>query len=190
MTNPFKLIVAGDGGVGKTTLLNRLFEGKFSEDVRITLGVQFRSHKLSINEKQVDLQICDFGGMECFRHILPGYCRGAHGAIFLYDITSPASLNHLGNWLSVLRSKGGKFPIIVGGTKADLSDSRRVSIEEANALVTMSHIPKVIEVSAKTGQNIKVLFENICVQMMNYARQKPIQPVHKFVSQVEQAIMD
>ncbi len=188
MPYTFKLLVAGDGGVGKTAFLNRFFVGKFSEDVRITLGVQFRAHQLIINNKEVNLQICDFGGMDCFRHILPGYCRGAHGAIFLYDITSPASLYHMDNWVSILRSQGGKFPIIAGGTKADLIDSKNVPIEDAIILAKKAEISKVMEVSAKTGQNIASLFETICVQMMDFARQELTHPYHKFVSQLVNVI--
>ncbi len=188
MTYTFKLIVAGDGGVGKTALLNRFCVGKFSEDVRITLGVQFRGHQLIINNNEVNLQICDFGGMDCFRHILPVYCRGAHGALFLYDVTSPASLYHMDNWVSVLRSQGRKFPIIAGGTKADLIDSKKVPIEDAIAFAKRAEISKVMEVSAKTGQNIAPLFETICVQMMNYSLQELTHPYQEFISQLVNVI--
>ncbi len=177
----FKLVIAGDGGVGKTTLLHSCFTRNFSENVPITWGVQHRSMQLFIDDNQVDLQICDFGGMDCFRHILPKYCRGAHGAIFLYDITSNDSLRHIDSWVSMLRSQGGEFPIIAGGAKADLIGSRKVPFEEAVTAAKKVNVQGVIEVSAKTGKNVKALFENICVKMIKETRQETAQAYQKLL---------
>jgi small GTP-binding protein len=160
----FKLIIAGDGGVGKTTLVDRYVNGTFKDNTRITLGVQFMVKRLNIDGNPIDLQIWDFGGEDRFRFILPAYCRGAHGAIFMYDVTNPASLFHVDQWIPVLRSQGGKFPVVMGGTKADLEDDRKVPIEEASSVAHRSGIFPPIEVSSKTGQNVEVLFENMCSQ--------------------------
>ncbi len=172
----FKLIVAGDGGVGKTTLVDRYVNGTFHDDSRITLGVQFMVKRLIIEGNPIDLQIWDFGGEERFRFILPAYCRGAHGAIFMYDITNPASLYHMDEWMKVLRSQGGKFPVVMGGTKADLDDQRKVPTAEAITVAGKFGISSVHEVSSKTGQNVNALFERICVQMMMVTRPEIIPP--------------
>lgn len=173
MRYTFKLLIAGDGGVGKTTLVDRYVNGTFRDNTRITLGVQFMVKRLNINDNPIDLQIWDFGGEDRFRFILPAYCTGAHGAIFMYDVTNPSSLYHLNDWLSVLRNKNGKFPIIIGGTKIDLDHNRKIQLEEAVSEANKFGISGVIEVSAKTGQNVDELFYIISEQMMKSCQLKP-----------------
>ncbi len=169
MRYTFKLMIAGDGGVGKTTFVDRYISGTFPDNTRITLGVQFMVKRLNFDGNPVDLQIWDFGGEDRFRFILPAYCRGAHGAIFMYDITSPASLYHIDDWMMVLRSQNGKFPVLMGGTKADLQYARKVEIAEAMKEAGKFGIPEAIEVSSKTGQNVNQLFEEMCKLMIRQA---------------------
>jgi len=166
MRYTFKLIIAGDGGVGKTTLVNRYVSGTFREDSRITLGVQFMVKRLVVNDNPVDLQIWDFGGEDRFRFILSSYCMGAHGALFMYDITNPASLYHMDNWMLLLRSQNGKFPVMASGTKADLNYARKVEMTEAVKITGKYGITEVVEVSSKTGQNVDLLFDGICQLMI------------------------
>ncbi len=173
MRYTFKLMLAGDGGVGKSSLVNRYVNNTFHDDTRITLGVQFMVKRLNIEGHPIDLQIWDFGGEDRFRFILPAYCRGAHGAIFMYDITSPPSLYHIDDWMGVLRSQNGKFPVVVGGTKADLYPARKVELAEVMKEVGKFGIADVTEVSAKTGQNVDLLFEGMCRQMMAMRQEEP-----------------
>ncbi len=184
MRYTFKLIIAGDGGVGKTTLVDRYVNGQFHDNSRITLGVQFMVKRLNIDGNAIDLQIWDFGGEDRFRFILPAYCRGAHGAIFMYDITNPASLYHVDEWLSVLRSQGGKFPIVMGGTKGDLANSRKVQTEEAKSVASRSGILEAVEVSSKTGLNVDALFESLCLKMMKATRLELAYPAPKSLVQL------
>ncbi len=176
MRYTFKLIIAGDGGVGKTTLVDRYVNGTFHDDSRITLGVQFMVKRMTIDDNAIDLQIWDFGGEERFRFILPAYCLGTHGAIFMYDITNPASLLHTDDWMLILRSQNAKFPVIAVGTKADLSADRKVQVGEAMAMVEKYCISEVLEVSAKSGQNVDLVFEKICRAMMQASRREPQAP--------------
>ncbi len=180
----FKLIIAGDGGVGKTTLVDRYVNGTFHDNSRITLGVQFMVKRLVVDNNPIDLQIWDFGGEDRFRFILPAYCRGAHGAIFMYDTTSPPSLYHIDEWLHLLRSQGGNFPMVVGGTKVDLVGYRKVSLEEALAVANKSGIANVVEVSSKTGNNVDALFETLCLQMMKASQPESVYPYPRPISQV------
>jgi len=167
MRYTFKLIIAGDGGVGKTTLVDRYVSGTFHDNSRITLGVQFMVKRLNVNGNPVDLQIWDFGGEDRFRFILPSYCLGAHGALFMYDITNPASLYHMDNWMLLLRSQNGKFPVMAAGTKADLGYARKVELAEAVKIVGKYGITEVTEVSSKTGHNVDLLFDGICQLMIS-----------------------
>ncbi len=168
----FKLLIAGDGGVGKSSLVDRYVNNAFHDDTRITLGVQLMVQRLNIEGHLIDLQIWDFGGEDRFRFILPAYCRGAHGAIFMYDITSPPSLYHIDDWMSVLRSQNGKFPVVVGGTKADLYPARKVEFAEVMKEIGKFGITNITEVSAKTGQNIDLLFVGMCRQMMTMRQEE------------------
>ncbi len=161
-----KLLLFGDGGVGKTTLVERYVNGTFKEDTRITIGVQFLVKRLKLNGDSIDLQIWDFGGEERFRFLLPAYCLGAIGGIFMYDITSPRSLLHLGDWLQVVRQRTANLPILVAGTKLDLEAQREVKLEEAIAVAGKFNLPEVMEVSSKTGQNVSTIFDIITKMMI------------------------
>lgn len=98
-----KIITAGNGGVGKTTLLYRYVEGKFLTDTKATLGVEFFWKVFNAKEKQIDLQLWDFGGQQVFRHILKNYASGANGALILFDLTNKSSLEHIDEWVDICR---------------------------------------------------------------------------------------
>jgi len=133
--------------------------------------------RLVVNNDPVDLQIWDFGGEDRFRFILPSYCLGAHGALFMYDICNPASLYHMDSWMMLLRSQNGKFPVMAAGTKADLNYARKVEVGEAIKLAGKYGITEVVEVSSKTGHNVDLLFDGICQLMITQSHQKaPAKP--------------
>ena len=81
----FKIITAGEGGVGKTTLLYRYVQGKFLTNTKATLGVDFFWKEFNTKDEQIDLQLWDFGGQKSFRHILKSYVSGANGALLLFE---------------------------------------------------------------------------------------------------------
>ncbi len=163
-----KLILFGDGGVGKSTLVERYVHGTFKEDTKITLGVQFLVKRLKLDRGlSVDLQIWDFGGEDRFRFLLPAYCRGAAGGIFMFDITAPITLYHLGDWLPVVMRREKQFPIIAVGTKLDLDPLRKVRKEEEVSFARQRNLPEVIEASSKTGENIDFIFDTITHMMFD-----------------------
>ncbi len=163
----YKVIIFGDGGVGKTTLTQRYLTGFFNEGSRLTIGVEFYIKNLEIADKSVKLQIWDFGGEERFRFLLPQYCRGTSGGIFVYDVTQEATLHHLQDWLDVVRGNAPKIPILAIGTKADLELKRKVMKEEAVRIARSHKLSGFAEVSAKTGANINSVFETITRIMVN-----------------------
>jgi len=162
----FKLLLFGDGGVGKTSLVEMYVNGTFKEDSQMKIGVQFLVKRLKMDEDNVNLQIWDFGGEERFRFLLPAYCRGARGGIFIYDVTSPGSLYSLDKWLRVIRQWSSAFPVIMVGTKLDLRPHRKVMKEEVTTVASEYNIPEVIEVSSKSGQNVGLVFETISKLML------------------------
>jgi small GTP-binding protein len=155
----FKIITGGDAGVGKTTLLYRYVEGKFLVDTKSTLGVDFFWKKVNIEDTQIDLQLWDFGGQEVFRHILKNYATGANGALLLIDLTNESSLAQIDNWVDIFRENDQNLPIILLGTKLDLSDL--IVIEDKTALFLKEKYSFIdyIKVSSKTDENVNLAFQ-------------------------------
>ncbi len=163
--------------------MERYAHGTFKEDTKVTVGVQFLVKRLKFNGgTHVDLQIWDFGGEDRFRFLLPAYCRGAAGGIFMYDITAPVTLHHLTDWLPVVMRREKTFPIIVVGTKLDLLLARKVRKEEANTLARDRRLPDVIEVSAKTGENVDFVFNAITHLMINAITRPSIPAPHMLIT--------
>ncbi len=166
----FKICIFGDGGVGKTTLLNRYLTGLFKDDSGITIGVDFHLKKLELDGKRVSLQIWDFAGEDRFRFLLPSYIMGSSGGLFMYDITRYSSLKNFQEWMDVV-DKGSmgapeKIPIIMAGSKLDLADRRAVSAQDALELAKSNGLYSYTECSAKTGENVEEIFMEITRVMM------------------------
>jgi small GTP-binding protein len=172
----FKLLMFGDGGVGKTSLTQRYVTGVFVDSQRITIGVDFHIKELTLEGKRIKLQVWDFGGEERFRFLLPNYCRGASGGMFLYDITSLTSLTHLVDWMQIVRQNSGPVPILMVGAKADLANLRKVQHQEAIEMAKSHRLSGFAEVSAKTGENVEKTFETITRLMMKRAMTNPPAP--------------
>ena len=154
-----KIITAGDGGVGKTTLLYRYVKGKFLTDTKTTLGVEFFWKEFNTNDKLIDLQLWDFGGQQEFRHILKSYVSGAHGALLLFDLTVKSSLEHIEEWVDICREKDSKLPILFLGTKLDLTNLIVVEDEDAIFFKEKYGFLDYLKVSSKTDENVDLAFQ-------------------------------
>jgi len=169
----FKIIIFGDGGVGKTTLIARYLTGIFKSDSLITIGVDFHVKKIEIEGKRVSLQIWDFAGEERFRFLLPSYVIGASGGIFLYDITRYSSFKNFDSWLEIFkkgyRGKNHQIPVLMVGSKLDLEYKRAVSREEAYEIAKKNNLYGYIECSAKDGQSVEDIFLEIGQLMIKRA---------------------
>jgi small GTP-binding protein len=158
----FKLLMLGDASVGKTSLTHRYITGVFVDSPRLTIGVDFFSKKVRLEDgKKVKLQVWDFGGEERFRFLLPTYSKGSNAAIFLYDITSQKSLDSLPDWLEIVRKNAGNIPILLLGSKLDLEEHRQVTSEAAGEASQKHLLNGFLELSAKTGQNVEESFKLI-----------------------------
>ncbi|HDZ18623.1 MAG TPA: GTP-binding protein [archaeon] len=161
MTNydyTFKIMMLGDASVGKTSLTIRYIKGFFMEDLKLTIGVDFYSKTTEFNEKNVKLQIWDFGGEERFRFLLSQYCKGANGAFFLYDITNSKSLEHLPDWTQIIRENAGDIPIMLIGSKVDLDEFRAVTRDDGILAAKKYSLTSFVELSSKTGENVEQAF--------------------------------
>jgi Ras-related protein Rab-11A len=154
----FKSIVVGDGGVGKTALTLRFSKGFFTEDYKMTIGVDFHVKTISIDSNEgpirAKLQIWDTGGQERFSSIRPMYYRGSLGALLIFDLTNSASFDHLPGWIEEVRANvKTEIPLLLVGNKSDLGDQRAVSLEEIN-IFTHNFNLYYMETSAKTGEGV------------------------------------
>ena len=163
-----KTIITGDGGVGKTTLLHRYIEGKFQANTRLTIGVEFFLKELNIDDGSILLQIWDFGGQERFRFLLNSYAKGAKGALLLFDLSRPSTLNSLEDWISVCRSDDPKLPILLVASKADIEDIVPINEDFIQSLITKYDFFDWIRISSKTGENVDQAFEKIAREIVKY----------------------
>ncbi len=166
----FKICILGDGGVGKTTLINKYLNNAFLEGSKMTIGVDFRMKQLNINENIITLQIWDFAGEDRFRFLLPHYISGASGGIFMYDVTRYSSLKNLNGWLEVVRNgtyKGEEqMPILVVGGKADLEEKRAVDYNDAYEMAKSFNLSGYVECFSKTCENVDNIFQSITSRIL------------------------
>ncbi|MHA1454818.1 MAG: Rab family GTPase [Promethearchaeota archaeon] len=149
-----KILTAGEGGVGKTTLLHRLVEGTFSASTKMTIGVEFYLKETFIDEHQCTLQLWDFGGQQRFRFLLESYVLGAKGALLMFDLTRPMTLDNLEQWINIVRKSDPNLPVIFLGTKNDLTEEIMVDDEYAHF-----NLFEYMRISSKTGENVQKAFE-------------------------------
>jgi len=154
----FKVFIFGDGGVGKTTLIERFLTGVFNTTLRMTIGVDFRIKKLTVENKNVTLQIWDFAGEDRFRVMLPLYVKGSKGGIFMFDITRYSSLKNIASWMDTVKSIENDIPILMVGGKLDLNDQRSLTSDDAMEIAKQYDFYGYGECSAKTGQFVEDVF--------------------------------
>jgi len=153
-----KVVVAGNGSVGKTSLIRRYCEGKF-EDTRVqTIGVDFQTQTVELPEQTVKLSIWDMAGQERFAVVRAGFYRGSRAAVLVYDVTEPQSQNDLTRWKEEILSSVQKQPFLIIGNKIDLG--RVVPIEKAKDFANSIGAP-YLETSALTGEGVPALFETL-----------------------------
>jgi len=153
----FILVLIGDSGVGKSCLLLRFADDKWTDSYISTIGVDFKIRTIELDQKTIKLQIWDTAGQERFRTISSTYYRGAHGIIVVYDVTNKPSFDNVARWLTEIDkyAREGVNKLLVGN-KCDLED-REVSKEEGKAFAESKGIP-FLETSAKVGTFVDTAF--------------------------------
>lgn len=154
-----KILTAGEGGVGKTTLLHRYVEGKFSAETKMTIGVEFFLKETEIDSNHCTLQLWDFGGQERFRFLLESYVLGAKGALLMFDLTRLMSLENLQQWITIVRKGDPNLPVLFVGTKLDLTDEIQIDDDYAMSFLNEFNLIDYIKISSKTGENVGTVFE-------------------------------
>lgn len=156
-----KILTAGEGGVGKTTLLRRFVEGQFSAETKMTIGVEFFLKEIELDNKQCTLQLWDFGGQERFRFLLESYVLGAKGALLMFDLTRLITLDNLEQWVKIVRRWDPSLPILFIGTKIDLDDKITVKDDYAISFKEKFNLFDYYKISSKSGENVSEVFKVI-----------------------------
>jgi len=167
-TKVLKTLIAGEGGVGKTTLLHRYIDGYFMKDTKMTIGVEFHLKELTIDDKKVLLQLWDFGGQERFRFLLKSYAKGAKGAIIMFDLTRPITLENIEDWVNICRGDQSDFPILFVGSKVDLTELINIKEDFIFEFLDKFDLFNYLRVSSKTGQNVELTFELLAKEIIKY----------------------
>lgn len=150
-----KVVVAGDGTVGKTSLVRRFCEGKFDLARVATIGVDFQTKVVELPERTVKLSIWDMAGQDRFQVIRSGFYRGSRAAALVYDVTAPESFSSLERWRNEISEIVPQQPFVVVGNKIDLE--RNVPREQAAAFAQGIQAT-YLETSALSGDGVANLF--------------------------------
>ncbi|KAF6037618.1 hypothetical protein EB796_004081 [Bugula neritina] len=162
----FKVVLIGDCGVGKSSLLLRYSDDFFQESYLCTIGVDLRIRTISVDDKRVKLQMWDTAGQERFKTLCGHYYRGAEAIIIVFDVTSENSFSNVLRWYEEARQLSRQDTVLVLlGNKSDMADSRAVSTERAQSLAASLNIA-YFESSAKLCDNVKETFTATTRKMM------------------------
>ncbi|XP_035290200.1 ras-related protein Rab-6A isoform X1 [Anguilla rostrata] len=161
----FKLVFLGEQSVGKTSLITRFMYDSFDNTYQATIGIDFLSKTMYLEDRTIRLQLWDTAGQERFRSLIPSYIRDSAAAVVVYDITNVNSFQQTTKWIDDVRTERGSDVIIMlVGNKTDLADKRQVSIEEGERKAKELNV-MFIETSAKAGYNVKQLFRRVAAAL-------------------------
>jgi len=163
----FKVVLLGEGSVGKTSLLVRYCQNQFNENHNVTVQASFQTKRLNLDGNRVNLSIWDTAGQERFHALGPIYYRDANGALLVYDITDNDSFVRVQNWVKELRKMlGNEIVLAIAGNKMDLERNRVVSVEKAESYA-QSVGAKHYHTSAKLNKGVSELFLDLTKRMLD-----------------------
>lgn len=179
----FKLLIIGDSGVGKSSILLRFSDNLFSGTYITTIGVDFKIRTIEVEGEKVKLQIWDTAGQERFRTITATYYRGTQGVMVVYDVSNLDTFGNVRRWLQEIEQNCDDVVRILVGNKCDSPD-KKVSTEEGQALANQMNI-SFFETSAKDNLNIEKVFDEITKQVMRMKKDKLAQANPAVINNVD-----
>ena len=164
----FKLILIGNSGVGKSSIIQRYMKQTFENSYKCTIGVDFLMKTLEIKNKVVKLQLWDTAGQEKYKSMVSSYYRGANVALVVFDLTDHSSFDSLPIWIENYYKNGPEQKnIILIGNKKDMVEERKVTQEEAE-LFSETNNMIYFETSAKEGDNIEYVFNYTAEKLLDF----------------------
>lgn len=162
----YKLVFLGDQSVGKTSIITRFMYDNFDRHYQATIGIDFLSKTMYLEDRTVRLQLWDTAGQERFRSLIPSYIRDSSVAVVVYDVTNRASFLNTTKWVEDVRAERGNDVVIcLVGNKTDLgNDKRQITTEEGEERAKKDSL-LFMECSAKAGYNVKSLFRKLATSL-------------------------
>eukprot|EP00484_Ammonia_sp_Unknown_P018333 CAMPEP_0197038296 /NCGR_PEP_ID=MMETSP1384-20130603/15253_1 /TAXON_ID=29189 /ORGANISM="Ammonia sp." /LENGTH=216 /DNA_ID=CAMNT_0042468709 /DNA_START=66 /DNA_END=716 /DNA_ORIENTATION=- len=160
-----KIIIIGDSGVGKTAILHQYVMDKFVQDHKATIGADFLTKEINVDDKVVTLQMWDTAGQERFQSLGNAFYRGADACILVYAINDETSFKQIDSWRQKFVNQANidsprKFPFLLLGNKSDLDNERSVSHNQGENYAR-DHDMEFSETSALQNSNIEKAFQNL-----------------------------
>jgi Ras-related protein Rab-7A len=161
-----KVIILGDSGVGKTSLMNQYVNKKFTNQYKATIGADFLTKEVMIDDKMVTLQIWDTAGQERFQSLGVAFYRGADCCALVFDLTEPKTFESMESWrdeflMQTSPRDPDNFPFVVIGNKADMEGKRKVPTTKAQGWCKAKNDIPYQETSAKEAYNVEAAFQEI-----------------------------
>ncbi len=166
----FKLIVLGDGGVGKTTLLHRYVNREFIDSTTMTIGVEYFSKNVKRDGLICQLILTDITGQVRFRFLVDRFMKGASGALVLFDCTNMTSFVNIDKWVQLVRKYYQNLPLILVASKYDLKEFSMVGDILAKKLQKRLNMIDFIKTSAKSGLNVNLAFDILLDYLINSSK--------------------
>ena len=169
MKKTIKVIVSGDGGVGKTSFLNRLIHDNFDMNSELTKGVEFFSKEVQINGYEYNFVMWDFAGQDQFKKLLSDFVNGSLAAFVLFDLSRFNTLEGVEEWITTLNHYAN-IPVYIIGTKSDIIDSNEAHIFDDYISEIKKNNKNIIgytKISSKSGFNVKKAFYNLIDSLSN-----------------------
>lgn len=163
----YKTILIGEGGVGKTSLTIRYTENRFEDDMKMTIGVNFASKKVNVDNMDATLMLWDMGGQPRFRDVIGDYFRGARIAIAVYDATRLFSLERLRDWIDRVKENAPDCKFLFVANKIDERRNGTGVQQEDGLAFAQEFDATMMEVSAKTGEGVTEMFESVTRMLLN-----------------------
>ncbi|XP_042900561.1 ras-related protein Rab-18A isoform X2 [Parasteatoda tepidariorum] len=162
----WNIILVGESGVGKTSIVQRYVHEKFAARVSATIAVDHAFKDVEVEGTKIRLVIWDSAGQEIYKSIVPQYFRKADGCILVYDVTNMTTFHKLSGWLSEFRSFNEEAPVVLAGNKNEDPNRKSVSVSVVKSYAQQEDM-EYMECSAKTGENVERVFKLLIEKMWN-----------------------